>query len=54
MTASYGATAHIWRRHREWWWGVFCLREFWLTVVFTGLLFWSILRDRKSLAARSQ
>ena len=45
-------TAHIYRRRRpEWWWGVFCLWEFWLTAAFAALLLWSIIRDRRALAA---
>ena len=40
-----------WRRRRpEWWWGVFWLWEFWLTVVFAALLVWSVWRDRRTLA----
>ena len=40
----------VWHRRRpEWWWGVFYLWEFWLTVLFAALLIWSILRDRKAL-----
>jgi len=46
-------TIHIYRRRRpEWWWGVFWLWEFWLTVAFAGLFVWSVVRDRAALAAR--
>jgi len=37
------------RRRPEWWWGVFYLWEFWLTVVFAGLFVWSVVRDRRAL-----
>jgi len=48
--AGPGRAIRIWRRRRpEWWWGVFYLWELWLTVVFAGLLIWSVMRDRKSL-----
>jgi len=40
------------RRRPEWWWGVFWLKEFWATAAFAALLLWSVLRDRRSLAAR--
>jgi len=40
----------IWRRRRpEWWWGMFYLWEFWLTVVLAGVFTWSVWRDRKAL-----
>ena len=40
----------IYRRRRpEWWWGVFYLWEFWLTVAFAGLFVWSVWRDRKEI-----
>jgi len=45
----------IWRRRRpEWWWGVFWLWEFWLTVAFAGLFVWSVVRDRRVFRLRSQ
>ncbi len=37
------------RRRPEWWWGVFYLWEFWLTVAFAGLFVWSVWRDRRAL-----
>ena len=41
----------IWQRHRpEWWWGVFWLREFWLTAAFAAIFVWSVVRDRRRLA----
>jgi len=56
LTAVKGTGAKIWRRRRpEWWWGIFWLQEFWLTVFFSALLLWSLYRDRKyfkSLAAK--
>jgi len=42
--------ADVWKRRRpEWWWGVFWLWEFWLTVAFAGLFVWSVVRDRRAL-----
>jgi len=50
------ATSHddgvirIYRRRRpEWWWGVFWLWEFWLTVALAGVFVWSVVRDRRAL-----
>ncbi len=41
---------YVFRRRRpEWWWGIFCLWEFWLTVGFALLLSWSVWRDRRTL-----
>jgi len=38
----------IWRRRRpERWWGVFWLPEFWLTLIFSCALLWSLRRDWK-------
>jgi len=37
------------RRRPEWWWGVFYLWEFWLTVAFAGLFVWSVVRDGRAL-----
>ena len=55
VTAGYDdKTARIWLRRRpEWWWGVFYLTEFWLTVFFAALFAWSVWRDRKAFAPRS-
>ena len=40
----------IWRRrHIEWWWRVFFLPIFWLTVVLGGGLVVSIWKDRRAL-----
>ena len=33
------------------WWGVFYLKEFWLTLTLTLILLWSLRRDWKSLPA---
>jgi len=41
------------RRRPEWWWGVAWLPEFWLTVLFTGALVWSFLRDRRELRKKT-
>ncbi len=46
-------TVRLFRRRPEWWWGVFWLWEFWLTVGFAGLLGWSVYRDRKALSGFS-
>lgn len=38
----------VWQRRRpEQWWGIAWLWEFWMTVVFGGLLVWSIVRDQR-------
>ncbi|HEY3319722.1 MAG TPA: hypothetical protein VGP72_04525 [Planctomycetota bacterium] len=40
--------AHLWcRRRPEQWWGVAWLPEFWLAVVFSFGLVWSVRRDRR-------
>ena len=47
---------HLWtwrRRRPEWWWGVFYLKEFWLTAVFAGVFVWSVVRDRRRLSPRA-
>jgi hypothetical protein len=42
--------AGVWLRRRpEYWWGVACLPQFWLTVVFGAALVWSVWRDRRTL-----
>ena len=54
VTASHDKTARIWKRRRpEWWWGIFWLIEFWFTVVFAGLLVWSVWRDRKTFRGKA-
>ena len=36
----------VWRRRRpEWWWGVAWLPEFWIALVLTAALAWSVRRD---------
>jgi len=51
-TGSEFSPVCLYRRRRpEWWWGVFWLWEFWLTVVFAGVFVWSVVRDRRSFAA---
>ena len=53
-TGGEDKTVRIYRRRRpEWWWGVFWLWEFWLTVAFAGLFVWSVVRDRRALKARA-
>ncbi|HEY3323325.1 MAG TPA: hypothetical protein VGP72_22915 [Planctomycetota bacterium] len=37
------------RRRPEYWWGIAWLPEFWMTLVFSVGLFWSVWRDRRSL-----
>ncbi|HEY3322503.1 MAG TPA: hypothetical protein VGP72_18725 [Planctomycetota bacterium] len=51
VTDGEGAEqAYIWHRRRpEYWWGIAWLPEFWLTVVFSVGLVWSVWRDRRSL-----
>ncbi|HEY3323271.1 MAG TPA: hypothetical protein VGP72_22645 [Planctomycetota bacterium] len=40
----------IWSRRRpEHWWGLAWLPEFWLTLLFSGALVWSVRRDRREL-----
>ena len=49
-TTSDDMTARIWERRRpEQWWGVFHLKEFWLTLALTLALLWSVRRDWKRL-----
>ena len=44
----------LWRRSRpEPWWGVFCLKEFWLSVAFAAAFVWSILADRRRFRTAS-
>ena len=51
VSSSWDGSARIWKRRRpEWWWGVFWLWEFWLTVAFAGAFVWSVVRDRRRLA----
>jgi len=45
-------TVRIWKnRHPPQWWGIGVLPEFWLTLLFSGALLWSIVRDRRLNAA---
>jgi len=47
------AGTRIYRRRRpEWWWGIFYLWEFWVTVAFAGVFVWSVVRDRRALGKR--
>lgn len=47
---NYPDKRQVWSRRRpEAWWGIAWLPEFWLSVVFAGLLVWSIRRDRRDL-----
>ena len=51
VTASEDGTARIWRRTRpEWWWGVFCMLEFWFAAGFAAGLVWSLLADKRTFA----
>jgi len=53
LTGGPEGTMCLWLRRRpEWWWGVFYLWEFWLTVAFAGVFVWSVVRDRRSLRAK--
>ncbi len=55
VTATKLGDIRIWRRRRpEWWWGVFYLWEFWLTVAFAGLFVWSVVRDRRRIGSKSE
>ena len=55
VSAGRIGTFGIYRRRRpEWWWGIFWLKEFWLTVVFAGVFVWSVVRDRQLLARASE
>ena len=49
LTAMEGSLFLYRRRRPEWWWGVFWLKEFWLTAAFAGLFVWSVVRDRRAL-----
>ncbi len=50
----YGQVLRIVRHHPEWWWGVFWLPEFWLTVAFAGLFVRSVWRDKRSLRVKGE
>ena len=51
VTGGSESRCLVWRRRRpEWWWGVFWLREFWLTAAFAAIFVWSVVRDRRRLA----
>jgi WD40 repeat protein len=51
VTASEDGTARIWRRYRpEWWWGVFCMLEFWFSAGFAAALVWSLFADGRAFA----
>ena len=51
VTASYDGTVRIWRHTRpEWWWGIFCMLEFWFSAGFAAALVWSLLADRRAFA----
>jgi WD40 repeat protein len=49
VSAGDDGNALLWHRRRpEYWWGIAWLPEFWLTVVLTGALGWSLSRDRRT------
>jgi WD40 repeat protein len=44
-------TVKVYRRYRpEWWWGVFCMLEFWFSAVFAAALVWSLIADKACFA----
>jgi len=44
--------ARLWNRRRpEYWYGIAFLPEFWLTLIFTIALIWSLRRDWKQFGA---
>jgi len=47
VTSSKDATARIWRRTRSEHGGVLVLPELWLTLIFSGALIFSLVRDRR-------
>jgi hypothetical protein len=50
-TADCDGCLRIYRRLRpEWWWGIFCMLEFWFSAVFAVALVWSLLADRRTFA----
>jgi len=52
QATSIDMREYVYRRRRpERWWGVFWLWEFWLTAAFAGLFIWSVIADRRRLAA---
>lgn len=52
MNVGSKGTVRIWKnRHPPQWWGRAVLPEFWLTLLFSAALLWSIVRDRRLNAA---
>lgn len=52
VVSTKGGEVFLWNRLRpEYWWGFFCLKEFWALLVTSILLLWSLRRDWKSLPA---
>ena len=49
VVASSVRTRVLRRRRPEWLWGVFYLKEFWLTALFAAALAWSVLAERHRL-----
>jgi len=48
MDCGSMGSVRVWKnRHPPQWWGVAVLPEFWLTLLFSGALLWSIVRDRR-------
>ena len=48
-------TVLAWHRRRpEYWWGVAWLLEFWLTIILTGTLLWSLRRDMLTLKTAAE
>ena len=53
LAVSGGDICFYRRRRPEWWWGVFYLKEFWLTAALAGLFVWSVVRERRALGVLS-
>lgn len=53
VTDQQGALLFCSRRRPEYWWGIAWLPEFWLAVVFGGVVAWSLHRDWRELRKKS-
>ncbi len=50
MVTSGDDTLQLWAYRRpEYRWGIVCLPEFWLTLIFGPAFIWSLVRDRRDL-----
>lgn len=55
VTASADGKVRVWHRRRpEWSWGYVVMMEFWLTVVFAAVAFWSLVLDWAHIGTQPQ